>query len=198
MKIYDISQEVFSSKVYDGDPKPKREVLCSMDKGEKYNLTAFYMCAHNGTHIDAPLHFIKNGKSVDQLDLTKLIGKAIVTTFNGEIGKADAEKIVESCKKKDTYGANRILIKGNAIIQEDGAKVLSANKIDLVGVESQSVGAIDSPLKTHVELLKNEVVILEGINLSCVEDGVYMLYCLPLNLNGAEGAPCRVVLISEN
>ena len=61
MKIYDISQEVFHCRVYPGDPMPEKKVLHSMEKGELYNLTAFSMCAHNGTHIDAPRHFIKNG-----------------------------------------------------------------------------------------------------------------------------------------
>ena len=58
MKVYDISQEVFSCEVYPGDPIPEKNVLKSMQKGEVYNLTAFSMCAHNGTHIDAPFHFI--------------------------------------------------------------------------------------------------------------------------------------------
>lgn len=197
MKIYDISQEVFSSKVYDGDPAPKKEQICSIDKGDKYNLTAFSMCAHNGTHIDAPAHFVKNGKTIDALSLSKFVGDAIVITFNGEIDKEVAEKILDCCKKQYTYDAKRILFKGNAVVLESGAKVFSQNNIDLIGVESQSVGPTSSPLKTHLELLKNEVVILEGINLSEVNDGVYFLFCAPLNLGGAEGSPCRAILIEQ-
>ena len=197
MKIYDISQEVFSSKVYDGDPAPKIEKICSMDKGDTYNLTAFSMCAHNGTHIDAPAHFIKGGKTIDALDLSKFVGDAIVITFNGEVDKTSAESILDECKKKYTCETKRILFKGNAILLEDGAKVFSNNKIDLIGVESQSVGPLSSPLKTHLELLKNEVVILEGINLKSVLDGVYTLNCVPLNLKGAEGSPCRAILIEK-
>ena len=67
MKIYDISQEVFGCQVYAGDPMPEKKLLCSMEKGDLYNLTAFRMCAHNGTHIDAPFHFIKGGKAVDSI-----------------------------------------------------------------------------------------------------------------------------------
>ena len=67
MKIYDISQKVFSCEVYPGDPVPEKKVLKSMQKGDVYNLTAFSMCAHNGTHIDAPFHFIKDGKAVDEM-----------------------------------------------------------------------------------------------------------------------------------
>ena len=71
MKIYDISQEVFSCEVYPGDPVPEKTALKSMQEGEVYNLTAFSMCAHNGTHIDAPFHFIKEGKTVDEICLNQ-------------------------------------------------------------------------------------------------------------------------------
>ncbi len=77
MKIYDISQEVFGCQVYAGDPMPEKELLCSMEKGDLYNLTAFRMCAHNGTHIDAPFHFIKGGKTVDSIDFDTFIGLAL-------------------------------------------------------------------------------------------------------------------------
>ena len=73
MKIYDISQELFSSAVFPGDPAPRREVLSSMKDGALYNLTALSLCAHNGTHIDAPYHFIKDGKTVEQLSLEKTV-----------------------------------------------------------------------------------------------------------------------------
>ena len=69
MKIYDISQELFNCKVFPGDPSPERKVLNSIENGGLYNLTAFSMCAHNGTHVDAPFHFIKDGKTIDQISL---------------------------------------------------------------------------------------------------------------------------------
>ncbi|MBQ5755837.1 MAG: cyclase family protein, partial [Erysipelotrichaceae bacterium] len=68
MEIYDISQEVFGCTVFPGDPSPEREILSDMNDGALYNLTAFRMCAHNGTHVDAPYHFYKDGKTVDQID----------------------------------------------------------------------------------------------------------------------------------
>ena len=72
MKIYDIAQEVFGCQVFAGDPAPEKKQLCSIEKGDLYNLTAFGMCAHNGTHIDAPFHFIKDGKTVDSIGLDGL------------------------------------------------------------------------------------------------------------------------------
>ena len=74
MKIYDISQEVFSCCVYPGDPKPEKKTLCATADGAMYNLTAFSMCAHNGTHIDAPFHFLHDGKTVEQLPLETFVG----------------------------------------------------------------------------------------------------------------------------
>ena len=74
MQIYDISQEVFGSRVYPGDPSSARESLLSMEKGDACNLTAFSMCAHNGTHVDAPFHFYQEGKTVDQMELSAYDG----------------------------------------------------------------------------------------------------------------------------
>ena len=74
MKIYDISQPVFSCKVYPGDSKPEKQTLCATAKGNVCNLTAFSMCAHNGTHIDAPFHFLSDGKSVEQMDFSTFVG----------------------------------------------------------------------------------------------------------------------------
>ena len=76
MKIYDISQEIFGCKVYPGDPMPEKKMLGSMDEGDLYNLTAFSMCAHNGTHIDAPFHFLKDGQTVDAIGLESRLGMA--------------------------------------------------------------------------------------------------------------------------
>ena len=68
MKVYDISQEVFGCAVYPGDPKPERKIVLKMSEGAVCNLSAFSMCAHNGTHVDAPLHFCADGKSIDRID----------------------------------------------------------------------------------------------------------------------------------
>ena len=92
MKIIDISQEIFSCAVYPGDPKPERTILLKMEDGAACNLSAFSMCAHNGTHVDAPLHFCSDGKSIDQVDLDRFIGYAYVSEREGPILAADAEE----------------------------------------------------------------------------------------------------------
>ena len=93
MKIYDISQEVFSCQVYPGDPAPERAVLQSMTEGAVYNLTAFHMCAHNGTHIDAPFHFMQDGKTVDEIPLEAVVGMAYVAEHRGTKKMEQSEKL---------------------------------------------------------------------------------------------------------
>ena len=111
MKIYDISQEVFNCKVFPGDPAPERDVLCSMEDGEFYNLTAFYMCAHNGTHVDAQRHFVKDGKTIDEVGLEAFVGMAYVAEHQGIVTAMDAKQMLEKAQQVSGDAAKRILIK---------------------------------------------------------------------------------------
>ena len=196
MKIYDISLEIFGCQVYPGDPTPQKRVLSSMEKGDLYNLTAFSMCAHNGTHIDAPFHFIKGGKTVDFIGLDTFIGMAYVAEYNGIVSADDATEILEKAKKQNPEAAKRILIKGEAEVSAEAAKVFAESNILLLGNESQTVGPENAPMEVHLILLGAGVVLLEGIRLSEVSEGVYFLNAAPLNLSGSDGSPCRAVLIS--
>jgi arylformamidase len=147
MKIYDISQELFSCVVFPGDPTPKREVLSSMNEGALYNLTAFSMCAHNGTHIDAPYHFIKEGKTVEELPLSKTVGWAYVAQEDGVLSAEDAWRILSDAKFLSPEAAKRILIGGKATVSEEAARVFADANIDLLGNESQTVGPEDAPMQ---------------------------------------------------
>lgn len=196
MKIYDISQEVFGCQVYPGDSTPKKRVISSMEKGDLYNLTAFSMCAHNGTHIDAPFHFIKYGKTVDSVSLDTFIGMAYVAEYNGIVSADDATEILEKAKKQNSEAAKRILIKGDAEVSAEAAKVFAESNILLLGNESQTVGPENAPMEVHLILLGAGTVLLEGIRLAEVSEGVYFLNAAPLNLSGADGSPCRAILIA--
>lgn len=196
MKIYDISQEVFGCQVCPGDPTPKKRVISSMEKGDLYNLTAFSMCAHNGTHIDAPFHFIKDGKTVDSVSLNTFIGMAYVAEYNGIVSADDATEILEKAKKQNSEAAKRILIKGDAEVSAEAAKVFAESNILLLGNESQTVGPENAPMEVHLILLGAGTVLLEGIRLAEVSEGVYFLNAAPLNLSGADGSPCRAILIA--
>lgn len=195
MKIYDISQELFSCVVFPGDPAPRREVLSSMEEGALYNLTALSLCAHNGTHIDAPYHFIQDGKTVEQLSLEKPVGWAYVTHESGILTAEDADRILAKAKEAHPESYKRILIGGKATVSEEAASVFAAAGIDLVGNESQTVGPEIAPMQVHLTLLGAEVVLLEGIRLGGVPDGVYLLSAAPISLGGSDGAPCRAILI---
>ena len=196
MKIYDISQEVFGCQVFAGDPAPEKKQLCSIEKGDLYNLTAFSMCAHNGTHIDAPFHFIKDGKTVDSVSLDTFIGMAYVAEHNGIVSADDATEILEKAKKQNSEAAKRILIKGDAEVSAEAAKVFAESNILLLGNESQTVGPENAPMEVHLILLGAGAVLLEGIRLAKVSEGVYFLNAAPLNLSGADGSPCRAILIA--
>jgi len=195
MKIYDISQEVFACQVYPDDPIPEKKILKSMEKGEVYNLTAFNMCAHNGTHIDAPFHFIKDGKTVDDICIETFVGMAYVAEHHGIVTGDDAVGIIEKAKKQNIEAARRILIKGDAEISLEAAKVFAFSDVLLLGNESQSIGPQNAPMEVHLVLLSANVILLEGIRLSEVPEGIYFLNAVPLNLSGADGSPCRAILI---
>ena len=195
MKLYDISQEVFGCVVFPGDPSPEKEVMMRTADGDICNLSSFHMCAHNGTHVDAPFHFIEDGKTIDQVDLDRFIGYAYVTGREGIITAEDASAILKEARRADVRSADRILIKGNSTLSAEGARVFAEAGIKLYGNESQTVGPEDAPKEVHLIMLGAQVVLLEGIRLAAVPDGVYILDAAPLNLGGADGAPCRAVLM---
>ena len=190
MKIYDISQEVFSCAVYPGDPEPQKHTLSATADGSLYNLTAFYMCAHNGTHIDTPFHFLSKGRTVDQMDLSVFVGDCYVARHTGDVTAGDAQAIL-----KRAAGAGRILIAGKATVTAEAADVFAASGILLIGNESQTVGPEDAPMQVHLILLGKGIALLEGVVLKDVPEGRYFLSAAPLNLAGSDGAPCRAILV---
>lgn len=191
--VIDISQEILSCKVFPGDPAPSLERIRSMQDGELYNLSTFSMCAHNGTHVDAPFHFLREGKTIDQMALDAFVGDCYVACHEGDMTAEDAMRILE--KAKAVAAGERILIAGCATITSEAAKVFAQAKMKLIGNESQTVGPEDAPMEVHKILLSEQIVLLEGIVLTNVCEGKYLLSAAPLNLAGADGAPCRAVLI---
>lgn len=191
--IIDISQEVFSSKIFPGDPSPHRKSLMSTADGDVCNLTEFSMCAHNGTHIDAPYHFLEDGKTVEKMGLEPFVGDCFLARCNGDVTAADASAIME--KARTANAAERILIAGKATVTAEAAREFAAAGIKLIGNESQTVGPENAPKEVHLILLGAEVVLLEGIVLTDIPEGRYFLSAAPLSLGGCDGAPCRAYLI---
>ena len=190
MKLIDISQEILSCRVYPGDPVPQVQRLSDMAQGEVYNLSAFSMCAHNGTHIDAPRHFLPEGKTVEQLPLDAFVGECFLARHDGVVTADTAAEILLKAA-----GIPRILIAGEAVVSAEAARIFAEGQILLIGNESQSVGPVDAPMEVHKILLERGIVLLEGIVLRDLPEGRYFLSAAPLNIAGCEGSPCRAYLI---
>lgn len=191
--IIDISQEVFSCRVYPGDPAPERRVFSSIAGGDVCNVTALSMCAHNGTHVDAPCHFIEGGAAIDRIGLEAFVGECFLARHEGDVGAEDAREIL--ARAAAAGAPERILIAGRAVVTAEAAKVFTAAGIKLIGNESQTFGPEDAPMEVHLILLGAGVVLLEGIVLEGVAEGRYFLSAAPLNLGGSDGSPCRAFLI---
>lgn len=164
------------------------------------------MDVHVGTHIDAPWHFIPGGKTVEELELSKLMGNAYVASFPGvpEISREmlEAAHIPDDIprlllktdnSKQWTEGQNKFKTDYVAITP-DAAGWLVENDFVLVGIDYLSIQKFGDSSLTHEILLDAEVVIVEGLNLAHVDEGAYELYCLPLKLVGSDGAPARALL----
>ena len=191
--VIDISQEIFSCRVYPGDPAPERTRLFSMDDGALYNLSAISMCVHNGTHLDAPAHFFKDGKTIGDFPPEVFAGDCYVARHDGDVTASDARRILAKAASH-----KRLLIAGKAVVTEDAARIFADAKLLLIGNESQSVGPENAPMAVHKILLGADIVLLEGVVLTHVSEGSYLLSAMPLHLSGCEGAPCRAVLITKD
>jgi len=189
MKIIDITQELFSCNVYPGDKQPTYERVCTIAENG-YNLTTFSMSVHNGTHMDAPGHFVAGRKSVHELDLSIFYGPCTVVEVEGEISGEKMAAILKSCQE-------RLLIKGDCSFSEASAVALAASHVRLIGIEGQSVGSLEDPAFIHVIMLEKDVIPLEGLVLTDVAPGEYTLAAFPLLMEGSDGSPVRAVLISQ-
>jgi len=194
MKYYDITQELFTSNVYPGDKAPSYRRISDMADGKVCNITELEMNAHNGTHIDAPRHFVRDGITIEEIPLDTLIGECEVVTFDHPLERDDLEKL-----NLAERGVKRLLCRGKCWLTMSAAKYLTEESPDLllVGVETQSVAPEEAPMAVHVELLSHGLIALEGLVLTDVPDGTYTLFAAPLKLGGSDGSPCRAVLMAE-
>lgn len=190
MEIFDISRGLFTAEVFDGDTVPVLEAVASLNNGDICNLSDITMCLHNGTHIDAPYHFDNEGKTVDEIPLSKFIGPCAVAIASGPI---TAQWVEENLP----WNCTRLLIKceGNGYLMDNAVSELCRFNLDLIGVDALSVSAKGNEESVHRELMYNEIAILEGLDLSGISAGNYFLICPPIKLDGAEAAPCRALLL---
>ena len=207
-RIYDISVPIRTGGlVYPGNPEIEISLQQAVAKGAGANVSFVRFGSHTGTHADAARHFFDNGQTVDKIPLDRLIGRALLIGFPDDlraVGAADLEKY-------DLSGHTRVLlrtrnsallskkefVKDYTYLAPDGAQYLVDKGIELVGIDYLSIEQFHSGHhKTHRTLLEKSVVILEGLDLSVPAPGQYELICLPLRIEGCDGAPARAVLIA--
>jgi arylformamidase len=208
-RIYDISVPVRTGGVvYPGNPEISIELQQAIARGAGANVSAVSFGSHTGTHVDAARHFIDDGETVDDIGLDRFIGPAIVIAFDAglmSIGASDLDA-------HDLKGYKRVLLRTRnssfigdgefhgdyTFLAPDGAERLVSLGVELVGIDYLSIEQFHSGHhRTHRTLLRNGVVIVEGLNLAEVPPGEYDFVCLPLRLEGLDGAPARAVLIER-
>lgn len=211
MTIFDISLTISPTlPTWPGDPELVLEQFESMDKGAHANVTSISTSLHVGTHVDAPHHFLNDGRTVENLPLDVLTGPCYVVQLPDGVDAITAEVLdrteITSDMKRVLFGTSNShnWVKSEAKFQEDfvaitedGAEWLVEHGVQLVGVDYLSVAPYGDSEGTHKALLNAGVVIVEGLNLSNVVRGFYDLYCLPLKIAGADGAPARAILIQS-
>ncbi len=190
MIIYDITPDIFSAKLYPGDSEPILESRAQIKTGSDYNLSDISMCLHTGAHIDAPLHFLDDGDSVDRLSPSKFVGRCVVREANGPV-------TAEWIEKNLPWDCKRLIIKcaSNGYLMDNAVFELCRFNIELVGIDSVSIASEENEGSVHRELLNNGIAVLEGIDLTDIAPGEYFLFAPPIKIGGAEAAPCRALLI---
>jgi arylformamidase len=208
-RIIDITVEISENMVvWEGDPGVKIRQLLKMKNGDPYNLTRIDLGVHNGSHVDAPLHFINEGMSIDHFPLSQMVGPVQVIEIHESVDLITADVLINAGIHSET---KRLLIKtknsnfwkrSDAIFQKDycgvtsdGAQFLANLDLQLVGIDYLSISPLCDLEEPHRILMRKGMIILETVNLTAVDPGFYDLYCLPLKLVGCEGAPARVILI---
>ncbi len=207
MKIIDISVSVGKdTPLWPKALAPQFSKELSIEKGDTCNDSSLRIGLHTGTHIDAPLHFIKDGKSVEELPLDIFVGPALVV-FLPDVKEITAEnieklnipenteRILFKTSNSNVWGTTSEFTKDYVGISVTGAEWLSKRNIKLIGVDYLSIAKFDEAVEVHRILLGKGIVLLEGINLSNVEAGMYTLSCLPIKYSDAEAAPVRAVLM---
>ena len=205
MKLYDATLSIHEKMViFPGDPAFKKEPVSQIQTGDDFNLTRITMGTHLGTHVDPPAHYLEAGATVEQIPLESMVGPGVVADLRGrsQIDRHDLEKANIGDHK-------RVLLKtdnGPRLVEtsfhqdfvhltEDGARYLVEHKVRLVGIDYLSIEHPENPgSPVHHLLLEAGILVVEGVHLLEIPPGEYEIFCLPLKIKGADGAPARVLL----
>ncbi len=206
MKIYDISMTIHEKMmVYKNidEKRPKIKVLKTFEK-DHYNESSITLDIHTGTHIDAPFHMIDKGETIESIPLEKLVTACQVLDLS-EVEDGITKKHLQS---KDISEGSFILLKTKnsytnsfdtnfIYLKKSGAKYLADKKIIGVGIDSLGIERGQKNHDTHTILMSQRIIIIEGLRLKDITEGNYKMIALPLKIEGTDGAPARIILMSD-
>jgi len=210
MRTYDITIPITPQMpVWPGDPGVRIERVSKIEDGDNANVTHLSFGAHTGTHVDAPYHFQTEGDTLEKIPLEIFIGSAYVVHLpDTDLITADVlvragipphtRRVLFKTRNSTLWASGETEFKTDFVaLSPDAATLLVKRGVELVGVDYLSVAPYGDSRPTHEVLLKAGVLIVEGLNLAEVSQGQYTLYCLPLKLEGVDGAPARAILIES-
>ena len=204
--VYDISVMLGAESIdYPGGPVYSRELVMKIEDGDPADVSRLEMSAHSGTHIDTPAHFIPDGKNLDEYPAEKWILPAHVVHIKDKeaIRPAELEKVdikpgdallFKTDNSMSGRGISGVFSERFIHVSPEAADFCVERKVSLAGIDYNTIEKVGSDV-VHHKLLGHEILILEGINLKEVPPGKYTLFCLPLRIKGAEGAPARAILV---
>jgi arylformamidase len=193
--------------VYEGNAPIQFNFIQSMNRGDPLDLSGYSIGAHSGTHVDAPMHFIRGGAPIDQVPLATLMGPALVINIDPRVIAITADEL----NRYPWRGSERILFRTRnsvnawmvdphfhrdfTFLAPDAAQLLADNGVKLVGIDYLSIEQFGSTtFRTHIILLGRGIPVVEGLDLRAVPSGEYDFIVLPLKIVGHEAAPARAVL----
>lgn len=203
---YPISESMTS---WPGQPPVRLDRNSDIHCGDDANVSILHLSAHTGTHMDAPIHFLKNGHDITATPFSVMIGavrvahlqgaktidKAAITAYEERIAPLQAgERILFRTRNSDRYWLNEDFDEGYAAVQPEAAQLLVDRGVIFVGVDYLSVAPWDHLAETHRILLTNQVWPVEGIDLRQIVEGSYEMICLPLKIHTSDASPVRMLL----
>jgi arylformamidase len=209
MKTYDVSLNISPDMpVWPGDGGIAVQRVSKIGQGSDANVSRMEMGVHTGTHVDSPYHFLADGSTVESLSLKILVGRAYVIHLDDDVDLITPEVLedagipprtrrvlIRTRNSKQWVKDYKPFTKDYVAVDVRAAEYLVKRGVKLVGVDYLSVAPFNDTTPTHLVLLKAGVVIVEGLNLSQISQGRYNFFCLPLKLNGSDGAPARAILV---
>lgn len=203
----DVSVTVRSGMVHWPDNPPVRvERMLDIERGDVANVSSISMGSHTATHMDAPLHFIRDGKSLDELPLAAVMGRARVVEIQDPVsvkpeelrqhGISRGERVLFKTRNSVRgWASDEAFDEDFVFVSQEAARYLAEREVRTVGVDYLSVGGFhEDGEETHGALLGAGIWVIEGLDLSGVEPGEYELICLPIKVEHSDGAPARAIL----